>query len=645
MGSALFASKTERTAWMRTKLQDFQEGYSWVYTGQRDASTVSRSSGTHNESNSPQPMINPSMRLLLAVALSSLLFGGSMLNAQSLDTICSGIGDIAKCSAIITLPTGAKLKTSRNKMINNIDICKAITEAIPGVPDLLKKAGGMCSCLLEVINLAATSAAISGIFDTGDVTGAASGILKQFADLGQCMSTNAFDVKDNKNELIQAGGPLALEGNVIVFKAQELDLSTYAQSAAVLATCFFPGPCNEPLIEGFFTQYLSDSERLMSNQVKEFLLPLQNALNTVSGQIGGIKTEVMTLPESVKATRAEINKIVERICRDNATCTDGAFVRLREAGKLIDPEDVCMLLSNSPGLPADETLGITETVAKAQETFDDAVAFANSIVQGVNSAMDAFSNLQDFSIAGIVTLIVEKKLTKVEDVVGLLQVSKRLPSPLGDIQSVLPTLQGVASGIQAHGAQLGAMLDSPGPPSLRRGKQIQDLLNGLQGRGVGGVWEFKVASYRRWFDISLDMPCTTTGRASYTIAGWKTSFDYPKFYSCPYTKEIPFPNHHIPYVKLQLGNSKRSIPAFDTLNEVVTPSATPLSGLESYHEILQDTPVSRRISGGFWIMFGTAAALTTCGACILAIARRIWLKDIQKAREEVKSAEKDRLLA
>lgn len=400
----------------------------------------------------------------------------------------------------------------------------------------------------------------------------------------------------------------------------------------------------------------------MSNQVKEFLLPLQNALNTVSGQIGGIKTEVMTLPESVKATRAETNKIVERICRDNATCTDGAFVRLREAGKLIDPKDVCMLLSNSPGLPADETLGITETVAKAQETFDDAVASANSIVQGVNSAMDAFSNLQDFSIAGIVTLIVEKKLTKVEDVVGLLQVSKRLPSLLGDIQSVLPTLQGVASGIQAQGAQLGAMLDTSWTSESAavrkaiediqavirnnllarvnsindRGKQIQDLLNGLQGRGVGGVWEFKVASYRRWFDISLDMPCTTTGRASYTIAGWKTSFDYPKFYSCPYTKEIPFPNHHIPYVKLQLGNSKRSIPAFDTLNEVVTPSATPLSGLESYHEILQDTPVSRRISGGFWIMFGTAAALTTCGACILAIARRIWLKDIQKAREEVK---------
>lgn len=67
----------------------------------------------------------------------------------------------------------------------NIDICKAVTEAIPGVPDLLKKAGGMCSCLPEVINLAATSAAISGIFDSGDVTGAASGILKQFADLGQ----------------------------------------------------------------------------------------------------------------------------------------------------------------------------------------------------------------------------------------------------------------------------------------------------------------------------------------------------------------------------------------------------------------------------------------------------------------------------
>lgn len=80
-------------------------------------------------------MINPSMRLLLAVALSSLLFGGSMLNAQSLDTICSGIGDIAKCSAIITLPTGAKLKTSRNKMIN-VRISNKYTDNFAGLKSI-----------------------------------------------------------------------------------------------------------------------------------------------------------------------------------------------------------------------------------------------------------------------------------------------------------------------------------------------------------------------------------------------------------------------------------------------------------------------------------------------------------------------------
>jgi hypothetical protein len=124
----------------------------------------------------------------------------------------------------------------------------------------------------------------------------------------------------------------------------KLDLSAYAQFATAIATCFLPGGCNQPLIEGFFTQYLSDSERLMADQVKEFLSPLQNALNSISGQVGGIKGDIMSLPESVEATRAEINKIVERVCQDNATCTDAAFLKLVEAGKLLSFTNIRVLI-------------------------------------------------------------------------------------------------------------------------------------------------------------------------------------------------------------------------------------------------------------------------------------------------------------
>lgn len=55
------------------------------------------------------------------------------------------------------------------------------------------------------------------------------------------------------------------------------------------------------------------------------------------------------------------------------------------------------------------------------------------------------------------------------------------------------------------------------------------------------------------------MPCSRTGRKEYEIAGFRTSFDYPEFYSCPYANRIPFPNHHIPYIKLHFKNNKRSL--------------------------------------------------------------------------------------
>jgi hypothetical protein len=64
-------------------------------------------------------------------------------------------------------------------------VCQAVVEAIPGVPDLLKKAGGACSCLPQVIKIATDAKTIAGIFGSGDITVAGAEILKAYGDAMQ----------------------------------------------------------------------------------------------------------------------------------------------------------------------------------------------------------------------------------------------------------------------------------------------------------------------------------------------------------------------------------------------------------------------------------------------------------------------------
>jgi hypothetical protein len=40
-------------------------------------------------------------------------------------------------------------------------------------------------------------------------------------------------------------------------------------------------------------------------------------------------------------------------------------------------------------------------------------------------------------------------------------------------------------------------------------------------------------------------------RANYNMGGFSGSFDYPKFYRCNYGTTLHWPNHHIPYIRIE----------------------------------------------------------------------------------------------
>jgi hypothetical protein len=99
-----------------------------------------------------------------------------------------------------------------------------------------------------------------------------------------------------------------------------------------MATCFLPAGCNVPLIDGFFRQYLINSEKLMASQVKGFLQPFKATCSSVSGDMEGIKNEVTSFSQSVTDTQTQIKRIIDDVCKNGTVCTDDAFKRFQSKG-------------------------------------------------------------------------------------------------------------------------------------------------------------------------------------------------------------------------------------------------------------------------------------------------------------------------
>lgn len=234
----------------------------------------------------------------------------------------------------------------------------------------------------------------------------------------------------------------------------------------------------------------------------------------------------------------------------------------------------------------EDSLNLARDLATLQASFDKAVQSANSITDSVDVLIKAFNTLGDLGLASIAQLIKDKKLTKVDDIGQLLQLPKKLPSLFSDMRSAIEALQGTAKDLQTRAPQLGDILDSSWQSesaqvkdaikaiqtSVRnnllekvnaitgRVNQVQEILNGLVGRGLDPKIDVKVTSYSRWTEVSMDMPYAKWTRGTYSIAGFDQPFDYPEFFSYPYAKSFSFPNHHIPYIRIELGdtNNRRS---------------------------------------------------------------------------------------
>jgi hypothetical protein len=228
-----------------------------------------------------------------------------------------------------------------------------------------------------------------------------------------------------------------------------------------------------------------------------------------------------------------------------------------------------------------------QDVRQASDTISAAVP---KMVKLTRATIDAAESIPDTDY--LIKLILAGKLKKIGDMLESLKITKELPKLAVDLQEATYTIVEFVTKYSSRGQETVKVLeevlstawegyplefttDSSG--NVRAGlvemqsiirqevqapfRNVTDAIKALTKTLDSfpikdGKFSFKagVASYRRWSTVSMDLPCTRRATKKYEIAGVKGSFDYPEFYSCPYgPKTIPWPNHHIPYIKFRVG--------------------------------------------------------------------------------------------
>ncbi|MCJ1365343.1 hypothetical protein MMC16_004464 [Acarospora aff. strigata] len=469
--------------------------------------------------------------------------------------------DLCSREKWIDTPCGITIKSK------NINICDNVRDSLGGVgQQLIRQTTAMCQCIPQALDLIGKGL-INEVAASSDVSSATSSILGQFAKLQTCFLDSSFAIQDNKAALL-ATGALSPVGGWTVIQAAEIDLSTYINFAADIAPCFV-GACNPDLIRAFFTNYLQKSQALMSKQLTAFLMPWTKLLEGVKQQMRDLGGAFDSLGKETESLQKEIDAIRGELYKNERECGIETVTRFYDK--------------------VSERIALEQEFAEAKDAVEDIVEAVTRMVKLVENVLVALEVIPDAD--SLIQLITSGQLKKIADIGQALKVGKDIPNLVKDLTDALPTVTGFVARLEQQGPKLkdsftetgsDVWLNDPQVASEAAGNaragilRIQTLFRGpivstitdltsrttqiytalttLPFHGRSLSLDVSVASYQRWSPISLDLPCTRTATKKFTVAGgFSGSFDYPQFYSCPYSNKIEWPNHHIPYLKFRFG--------------------------------------------------------------------------------------------
>jgi hypothetical protein len=210
------------------------------------------------------------------------------------------------------------------------------------------------------------------------------------------------------------------------------------------------------------------------------------------------------------------------------------------------------------------TLDLSKQVSQVQSIIGSAVSDAKAIVTLIKATETAFDTVGDLGVDAILQKVISGQFRSMEELAGAMKAAQRLPGVLDDLQDKIPQLQKVVSTIGDKGPQfinsLSTLLqrnwlgdyrgDAATAARLNQGVgQVQqmfaewipqatefyssityltDSIGSVASTGRIGKVDVQVASYQRWTKGWFDMPCLTTGKITFNLAGFKSTVPYPK---------------------------------------------------------------------------------------------------------------------
>ncbi|KAH7111683.1 hypothetical protein B0J13DRAFT_534312 [Dactylonectria estremocensis] len=554
------------------------------------------------------------MRRSLPFLIPSLLVAQLAAAQNTIDKICSGIQDIYGCTTSFKVPSGIKVETCPQKVFEwvpcktktvykypcptwpkpgrmcdgwtcvpgtqekwikgpcgltvlttNVDLCQQVRGVLGNQgSQFISKAGAICKCFPRAVAMAG-----AGLFDSlsssGDFSSAMSTLIGDAITLQKCMLDKGFNIQDTKDKVLVTD--LASTDGWTVVRAKEIDLATYGELIAAISPCF-TGPCNPDLIRTFFTNYLTESKELMADQITDVLTGWINIFDGIKEKILEIENAARSLSTHLQTVPDKVQAVLKKICK-NGECQGPAISSfVTKVTKAID------------------TMKAVQDIKKAADTVAEVVP---KLIDQTHTVIEVTETVPDAQF--LLDMIEAGNLRKISDIFEAIQVTKELPKLAAELREAISPVGKLITDYRGQGEDALALLKdvvsiswedyanefkANSTHELRTGlieiqsiiqsdlqEPLQNLTEAIQ--GLSDVFstfpikegrfqlEAKVASYQRWSTVSMDMPCSKWERQTFKRNGFRASFDYPKFWRCPYgPKRLPWPNHHIPYIKFRI---------------------------------------------------------------------------------------------
>ncbi|CEM03507.1 unnamed protein product [Vitrella brassicaformis CCMP3155] len=315
-----------------------------------------------------------------------------------------------------------------------------------------------------------------------------------------------------------------------VAELEEIDLAFYQKIVGLGAACVATGSTCDQLINEF-RLYLENSADRLADEFVALKDDIVDRINTVTSAVTDRMNVLERVPQLLRKTRADLEACTSET---QSSVEQSSIAQLNEMAAKI--ERLTTLMDTVPAvLDALQAAKDLYKLMNYRETIAEAISSGRapdlpSMVEGLKGGTKVAGAFEQ----------VKTLFTDFDDVLFDVTLLESIP------ENQMPS--GLEDCMRRRGENAFMDLDtaSLAVPDVR---EMADkiIVTNLEVRGG-------VASYSRFIDISVPMPCSRMEDKCFEVKeiGFKQCVDWPEFYECTYEKEVPLPNHHIPWVGFYL---------------------------------------------------------------------------------------------